>query len=98
MPRPRSRPSGGTRSGARPLATAAETGDAVRPGLRERLGRRRLPLAWLGVAPFFAYTLLFLFIPAGQVLVGAFQDQHGAWTLGTLHDVLRQEQFRNAYK
>jgi putative spermidine/putrescine transport system permease protein len=32
------------------------------------------------------------------VLIGAFQDQNGAWTLDTLRDVVRQEQFRNAYK
>jgi ABC-type uncharacterized transport system permease subunit len=36
-------------------------------------GRRRLSLAWIGTLPFFAYTVLFLFLPAASVLLGAFQ-------------------------
>jgi putative spermidine/putrescine transport system permease protein len=38
-------------------------------------GRRRLPLGWLVVLPFFAYIVAFLFVPAASVLVGAFQDK-----------------------
>src|SRR5207249_1908212 len=77
---------------------SAETGSVPRPSLRERLGRGRLPLAWLGVVPFFAYALLFLFLPAGQVLVGAFKATHGGYTLANLHDVLHAHQLRNAYE
>jgi putative spermidine/putrescine transport system permease protein len=57
-----------------------------------------LPLAWLGVLPFFAYALLFLFLPAGQVLVGAFKGTHGGYTFANLHDVLHNHQLRNAYE
>ncbi len=57
-----------------------------------------MPLAWLGVVPFFAYALLFLFFPAGQVLVGAFKGAHGSFTLANVHDLVRVHQFRNAYK
>jgi len=38
-------------------------------------------LAWLATLPFFAYTILFLFAPAGSVLVGAFQGKTSGYTL-----------------
>ena len=57
-----------------------------------------MPLAWLGVLPFFAYALLFLFLPAGQVLVGAFKGAHGGYTFANVHDLVRVHQFRNAYR
>jgi putative spermidine/putrescine transport system permease protein len=44
-------------------------------------GRRRLSLAWIGTLPFFAYTILFLFVPAGAVLIGAFQSKTNGYTL-----------------
>jgi putative spermidine/putrescine transport system permease protein len=37
-------------------------------------GRKRLPLGWLVTLPFFVYVVAFLFLPAGSVLIGAFQD------------------------
>jgi putative spermidine/putrescine transport system permease protein len=52
---------------------------------------------WLGTLPFFAYSALFLFIPAGAVLLGAFKGVHGNWTFGTLHE-LTKHQYVNAYK
>ena len=36
---------------------------------------------WLGVAPFFLYTFLFLLYPAISILLGAFQDEKGNVTL-----------------
>ena len=30
--------------------------------------------------PFFVYVLAFLFVPAGEVMVGAFKGAHGGWT------------------
>jgi len=44
-------------------------------------GRRRLSLAWIATLPFFAYTLLFLFLPAFAVLIGAFQGMKSGYTL-----------------
>ena len=64
------------------LATQVAASEALRPDVAS--GRRRLPLAWLGTLPFFAYTLLFLFLPAGEVLVGAFKSVHGGWTLSNV--------------
>jgi putative spermidine/putrescine transport system permease protein len=58
---------------------------------------RRLPLAWLGVVPFLAYATAFLFLPAGNVLVGAFQSQEGGWTLDNVR-TLFDEPYRTAFK
>ena len=38
--------------------------------------------AWLGVAPFFVFAAMFLIVPTAWLLVGAFQDHEGAFTLG----------------
>jgi putative spermidine/putrescine transport system permease protein len=47
--------------------------DALRPDLVS--GRRRVSFVWIATLPFFAYAIAFLFLPAGSVLVGAFQDK-----------------------
>jgi putative spermidine/putrescine transport system permease protein len=52
---------------------------------------------WLGTLPFFAYALLFLFIPAASVLLGAFKGIHGGWSFSTLHE-LTKHQYMSAYK
>jgi putative spermidine/putrescine transport system permease protein len=70
--------------------------DELRPGTNP--GRRRLPLAWLVVLPFFAYALLFLFLPAGDVLVGAFKGAHGGATLSNVSALIHNDNLRNAYK
>jgi putative spermidine/putrescine transport system permease protein len=61
-------------------------------------GRRRLPLAWLATAPFFAYTTAFLFVPAGSVIVGAFKSNThaGSWTLANVR-LLFHDPYRHAY-
>jgi putative spermidine/putrescine transport system permease protein len=60
-------------------------------------GRRRLSLAWLATIPFFAYTFLFLFLPAGNVLVGAFRSTHGGYTLANIR-LLFHQPYIDAYK
>ena len=47
-------------------------------------GRRRFSLAWLGTLPFFVYIAAFLFVPAGEVMVGAFKGAHGGWTIDNI--------------
>src|ERR1700710_660989 len=53
--------------------------------------RRRMPqgmpLAWLGVAPFFLFCLLFLILPTLFLIGGAFQDADGHFTLQNLRDL-----------
>jgi putative spermidine/putrescine transport system permease protein len=66
------------REDGRLITTTDAASEALRPGIRS--GRRRLSFVWLGTIPFFAYTLLFLFFPAGQILLGAFKSKTGNWT------------------
>jgi len=58
---------------------------------------RRLSLVWLGTLPFFAYALLFLFLPSGQVMVGAFRDVQGGFTLDNL-TTLFEEPYRTEFR
>ncbi|MFO1141909.1 MAG: ABC transporter permease subunit [Amaricoccus sp.] len=39
---------------------------------------------WLGILPFLAFALLFLILPTFQIVVGAFQDPAGGFTLKNL--------------
>jgi putative spermidine/putrescine transport system permease protein len=43
--------------------------------------------AWIGVVPFFAFALMFLLLPTLYLLVGAFQDADGHFTLQNLADL-----------
>jgi putative spermidine/putrescine transport system permease protein len=40
--------------------------------------------AWLGVTPFFVFAVMFLIAPTASLLVGAFQDHDGGFTLANL--------------
>ena len=50
------------------------------PGASPPSASRRLPLHWLGVLPFAAFVLLFLFMPTMKIVVGAFQTPDGGFT------------------
>ena len=43
--------------------------------------------AWLGVAPFFIFSALFLVLPLRLLVVGAFQDSTGAFTLENFREL-----------
>ncbi|HVO01269.1 MAG TPA: ABC transporter permease subunit [Candidatus Cybelea sp.] len=43
--------------------------------------------AWIGVTPFFVFALMFLLIPTLYLVIGAFQDADGNFTLGNLGDL-----------
>lgn len=58
--------------------------------------RLRLPLEWLGIAPFVLFALLFLILPTMKIVVGAFQAQDGGFTLQNFVD-LNTASNRNAY-
>jgi putative spermidine/putrescine transport system permease protein len=62
---------------------------AARPPLLMRLGGGASPLAWLGVVPFFLFALLFLILPTVDLMVGAFQDADGNFTLGNLANLFQ---------
>lgn len=44
-------------------------------------GRFRLPTHWLGVAPFAVFSLMFLILPTLYLVVGAFQNDRGEFTI-----------------
>ncbi len=62
--------------------------------------RRVLPdgfsWAWLGVAPFFLFAVMFLILPTGFLVVGAFQDNEGHFTLRNIVNLF-QPSILNAY-
>src|SRR5271165_4441176 len=45
--------------------------------------------AWLGVAPFFLFALMFLLLPTGFLVVGGFQDADGHFTLANIARLFR---------
>jgi putative spermidine/putrescine transport system permease protein len=44
----------------------------------------RLPTQWLGVAPFFIFAVMFLILPTAYLMLGAFQNEQGEFTLENL--------------
>ena len=44
----------------------------------------RLPLHWLGAAPFAIFVLLFLIMPTMRIVIGAFQTPDGGFTLDNI--------------
>ena len=48
---------------------------------------RRLPLTWLGILPFLIFVTLFLILPTAHIVIGAFQDRSGAFTLQNIRDL-----------
>ncbi|OWJ64164.1 ABC transporter permease [Inquilinus limosus] len=50
----------------------------------------KLSWAWLGVAPFFLFALLFLILPTVTLLVGSFQTPDGSFTLKNIGDLFQQ--------
>ncbi len=53
-------------------------------------GRRRvrLPTQWLGVAPFLVFALMFLILPTAYLVVGAFQNDAGEFTLDNIRQII----------
>ena len=49
----------------------------------------RLPTHWLGVAPFFVFALMFLILPTLYLVVGAFQNNQGEWTLENIANLFQ---------
>ncbi len=61
-----------------------------------RLTRRRLPLTWLGVVPFFVFVGLFLLLPTLYIVVGAFRTPAGDFTFDNIL-ALNTASIRSAY-
>ena len=51
------------------------------------LRRRTFPLTWLGLMPFAVFIFLFLIWPTMHIVIGAFQDRNGSFTLQNIADL-----------
>jgi putative spermidine/putrescine transport system permease protein len=52
-----------------------------------RPARRRFGRAWLGLLPFFVFSILFMFLPAVYLVVGSFRNNAGDLTLKNYSDL-----------
>ena len=52
-------------------------------------GGRRLSLNWIGAVPFLAYVAVFLLLPTGVIIAGAFLTGDGSVTLSNFKDLSR---------
>jgi putative spermidine/putrescine transport system permease protein len=52
---------------------------------------RRLPMTWLGVAPFLIFAILFLLLPTANIITGAFVDNDGGFTLVNIGHLFEPE-------
>jgi putative spermidine/putrescine transport system permease protein len=60
--------------------------------------RSRINWGWLGVAPFFAFALLFLFLPSLTIFFRSFEGQDGSFTVANILALFTQRDVVNAYK
>ncbi|MCF6124059.1 ABC transporter permease subunit [Mesorhizobium sp. M7A.F.Ca.CA.001.07.2.1] len=60
------------------LSDHAVTGKTAPPAEARSM---RLPTQWLGVAPFFIFAIMFLILPTLYLMLGAFQNDAGEFTL-----------------
>jgi putative spermidine/putrescine transport system permease protein len=61
--------------------TLSERGESARPA------RRRFGWAWLGLVPFFLFSIAFMFLPVAYLVVGSFIDSTGAATVKNYADL-----------
>ncbi|MBI1776617.1 MAG: ABC transporter permease subunit [Proteobacteria bacterium] len=54
------------------------------PSQSQRFRLDQVSWAWLGVVPFFVFALMFLIVPTGFLMVGAFLDNDGDFTLSNI--------------
>ena len=59
----------------------------AQPTLAARLLPGGISWAWLGVAPFFLFALLFLILPTCYLMIGGFQDADGNFTLANIQEL-----------
>jgi putative spermidine/putrescine transport system permease protein len=61
-----------------PMSDHAVAGKTAPPAEARSM---RLPTQWLGVAPFFIFAIMFLILPTLYLMLGAFQNDAGEFTL-----------------
>jgi putative spermidine/putrescine transport system permease protein len=61
--------------------------------------RRAFSWTWLGVAPFFLFAILFLFLPSLSIFIRSFEDVNtGGFTLHNFVDIFTKSDIRSAYR
>jgi putative spermidine/putrescine transport system permease protein len=59
--------------------------------------RRGFSWTWLGVAPFFLFAILFLFLPSVSIFVRSFEKLGGGFTFQNIIDIFAKSDIRSAY-
>jgi putative spermidine/putrescine transport system permease protein len=65
---------------------------AVRPGVL------RLSWTWVGLAPFFAFAVVFLLLPSASIVVRSFQGPGGTFTLANIQQIFARPDLLRAYQ
>ncbi|MCA0279633.1 MAG: acriflavin resistance protein, partial [Proteobacteria bacterium] len=78
-------------------ASMTTTADAARSAPPDARSGFRLPTHWLGVAPFFIFALMFLILPTLYLVIGAFQNDQGQYTLDNIRQLFLDASIRDAY-
>lgn len=78
-------------------ASITTTADAARSAPPDAQRGFRLPTHWLGVAPFFIFALMFLILPTLYLVVGAFQNDQGQYTLDNIRQLFIDQSIRDSY-
>jgi len=63
-----------------------------------RLQPKKFDWAWLGVAPFFLFALLFLFLPSLTIFIRSFEAVGGGFTFENITALFTRSDIVNAYK
>ncbi len=67
--------------------TGIQTNAIVEKAARKRSRSRRW--AFLGILPFAAFITIFLLIPTGELILGAFRTANGAFTFSNIRDIFQ---------
>jgi len=69
-----------------------------RGALTARPAEKRFSWAWVGVAPFFLFALMFLLLPSVTIFYRSFQAVDGSFTFNNIIALFTQRDIINAYK
>ena len=70
---------------------------ATKPASPKEATAFRLPTQWIGVAPFFIFALMFLILPTLYLVVGAFQNSEGQFTLDNILQLVSDPSISSSY-
>jgi putative spermidine/putrescine transport system permease protein len=81
---------------SRTVTTVDRLSDGDAPTARPPL--KKFDWAWIGVAPFFLYAILFLFLPSASIFVRSFQASDGSFTFQNIINIFNRSDILSAYK